>query len=113
MRRPMSYASWMSVDICDSIGRMALDVQVVAGDRVRIPEQRPGTATVISRYRKERAVLVHPDDFHRFQALDDFISAAIAAEPLELTDAAIAAHHAEERPGTPITDPGQLAELFG
>ncbi|MGH2947092.1 MAG: hypothetical protein ACRDPC_12680 [Solirubrobacteraceae bacterium] len=92
---------------------MALNVHVVPGDRVRIPDQRAGTATVISRYRKERAVLIHPDDFHRLQALEAFISAVIATESLEFSDTAIAAHRSEETPGAPITDPAQLAELFG
>jgi hypothetical protein len=103
----------MSSDMPIDLKTMALNVRIVAGDRVRIPDQKPGTATVISRYRKERAVLIHPDDFHRLQALDDFVAGAVTTEPLELSDAAIAAHRAEETPTTPITDPERLAELFG
>jgi hypothetical protein len=89
------------------------ELQKVPGDKVRIPDQRPGVAWVISRYSAERAVVMHPADFHRLEALDALLAEAAATDPLVFGDAAIAAHRAEETPGNPITDPAQLAALFG
>jgi hypothetical protein len=92
---------------------MAFELHPIPGDQVRVPDPVPGVATVVSRYRRERAVLLHPDDFHRLDALDALVTAAAATEPLALTDEAIAAHREEDAPGEPVTDPALLEELFG
>jgi hypothetical protein len=92
---------------------MALRLNALPGDKVRVPVLRRGEAAVISRYSQERAVLVHPDDFHRLEALDALLADAAATDSLDFSDAAIAAHRDEETPTEPITDPAQLDELFG
>ncbi len=38
---------------------------VVPANTVRVPDPDPGTATVVRRYRKNRAVVLHPDDYAR------------------------------------------------
>jgi len=92
---------------------MALELRRLPGDKVRVPDQRPGVVTVVSRYSSERAMVMHPSDFHRLEALDALLQDAAATDPIAFGDAAIAAHRAEETPGAPITDPAKLAALFG
>jgi hypothetical protein len=55
----------------------------------------------------------HPADFHRLEALDTLLADAATTDPIVFGDAAIAAHRAEESPGSPVTDPAPLAALFG
>ncbi len=91
---------------------VALTTKVVGGNEVRIPDPEAGEATVISRYGKERAMLIHPDDFHRLNDLDRFLEDASALEPITLSAEAVRAHVEEGTPGEPITDPAVLADLF-
>lgn len=91
---------------------MAFEVKPIAGDRVRVPDPRPGVATVVSRYRRERAVLLHPEDFHRLEALDALMAELGRLEPPAQSDAALRAHRDEDTPDAPITDPAVLDELF-
>ena len=92
---------------------MTLTAKVVSGNEVRIPDPQAGEVTVISRYGKERAMLIHPDDFHRLDELDRMLAEAAELPSLEPTHEALRAHLEEGTPGAPITDPAVLAELFG
>lgn len=92
---------------------MTFTVKVVSGNEVRVPDPQAGEVTVISRYGKERAMLVHPDDFHRLDELDRMLVEAGELVPLEPSPEALRAHLGEGTPGEPITDPAALAELFG
>lgn len=90
-----------------------MNTVTVASDQVRVPEVRVGTATAVRRYDKERAFVLHPDDFRRLTALEELAAAALESPPIELSDAAIAAHRDESAPGTTITDPDTLRALLG
>jgi PHD/YefM family antitoxin component YafN of YafNO toxin-antitoxin module len=68
---------------------------------------------VISRYGKERAVVIHPSDFSRLTQIEELLAAAAALEPITFSSEAVRAHTEEGTPGEPITDPAVLAELFG
>lgn len=92
---------------------MALSKRIVGGNQVRVPDPEPGEATVISRYGRERAMLLHPADFHRLSDVDRLLTDASRLEPLTLTAEAVGAHSEEDNPGEPVTDPAILAELFG
>jgi hypothetical protein len=92
---------------------MALATKVVSGNEVRVPDPQAGEVTVISRYGKERAMLIHPEDFHRLDELDRVLTEAATLEPLEPSPEALRAHREEGTPGEPITDPVVLADLFG
>jgi hypothetical protein len=84
----------------------------ISGNQVRVPDPRPGEATVISRYGKERAIVIHPSDFSRLNQIEDLLVAAAALEPITFSPEAVRAHAEEGTPGEPITDPAVLAELF-
>lgn len=92
---------------------MALRTKAVSGNEVRIPEPEPGEVTVISRYGRERAMLVHPADFHRLYDLDRLLGAASQLDPLVPSFDAVTAHREEDTPDSPITDAAQLAKIFG
>ena len=90
-----------------------LTARNVNGNEVRVPDPVPGEATVISRYGKERAIVLHPADFNRLSELEQLVTEAVTLEPIELSEEAIRAHVEEGTPGEPVTDPSVLAELFG
>jgi hypothetical protein len=92
---------------------MALKTRTVSGNEVRIPDPQPGEVTVISRYGKDRAMLVHPTDFGRLNDLDQLLVEVSRIELITLSEDAIRAHREEDTPGKPITDPALLAEIFG
>jgi len=92
---------------------MTLTAKVVSGNEVRVPDPQAGEVTVISRYGKERAMLIHPDDFHRLDELDRTLAEATELAPLKPSSEALRAHLEEGTPGEPITDPAVLAKLFG
>lgn len=92
---------------------MALKTRTVSGNEVRIPDPQPGEVTVISRYGRDRAMLIHPTDFGRLNELDQLLVEVSRIEPLSLSADAIRAHREEDTPGKPITDPALLAEIFG
>lgn len=92
---------------------MALATKAISGSQVRIPDPRPGEVVVISRYGKERAMLMHPADFHRLDDLDELLTAASQLESLAPSMDAVRAHREEDTPSEPITDPVLLAEIFG
>jgi hypothetical protein len=92
---------------------MSVRLKRIKGNAVRVPRTDPGEATVIERYGKERAIVLHPDDFHRLLELEQLAEDAAALEPIELSDEAIRAHREEGTPGEAVTDPAVLAQLFG
>lgn len=92
---------------------MPLTARKISGNEVRVPDPKPGEATVISRYGKERAIVLHPADFTRLNELEELLTVAAALKPIALSDEAIKAHAEEGAPGEPIIDPAVLAELFG
>jgi hypothetical protein len=92
---------------------MALRVKVIRGNEVRIPDPKLGEVAVISRYGKQRAMLVHPTDFDRLEHLDQLLTEVALLEPIVISPEAIRAHRDEDTPGEPITDPALLAEIFG
>lgn len=92
---------------------MVLTTKRVSGNEVRIPDPEAGEVTVVSRYGKERAMLIHPADFHRLNELDRFLEEASRLAPIARSAEAVRAHVEEGTPGEPITDPAVLAELFG
>lgn len=92
---------------------VTLTARRISGSQVRVPDPVPGEAAVISRYGKERAIVIHPSDFHRLAALERLIGTAAALDPIELSDEAILAHREEGAPGDSVTDPAVLADLFG
>ncbi len=92
---------------------MALTAKVLSGNEVRVPDPKVGEVTVISRYGKERAMLIHPDDFHRLDELDRMLAEVSDLAPLPPSREALRAHIEEGTAGEPITDPAKLAELFG
>ena len=92
---------------------MSFTERKIRGNEVRIPDPQPGEATVISRYGKERAIVIHPSDFNRLKETEQLLVEAAALEPIVLSREAMRAHSEEGMPGEPITDPAVLAELFG
>lgn len=91
---------------------MTLTAKVITGKQVRVPDPEAGEVTVISRYGKERAMVVHPDDFQRLNELDRLLAEASELPQGAPSAAALRAHREEGAPGEPITDPAALAELF-
>ncbi len=91
---------------------MTLTTKVITDKEVRVPDPEAGEVTVISRYGKERAMVVHPNDFQRLNKLDRLLAEASEFPPGAPSAAAFCAHHEEGTPGEPITDPAALAELF-
>ena len=85
----------------------------IDSNRTRIPPTTPGEVTVIERYGKARAIVLHPDDFHRMLEVERLAEDAARLAPLTLSEEAIRAHREEDAPGDPVTDPSILAELFG
>lgn len=91
---------------------MALVAKEITGNQVRIPEPEAGEVGVISRYGKERAMLVHPDDFRYFEELDRLLAEVSDLGPFKPSADALQAHIEEGTPGEPVTDPTLLDELF-
>lgn len=92
---------------------MSVRQKRMKSNEARIPRPEPGEATVIERYGKEQAIVLHPEDFHRFLELERLAEEAARLEPVSLSPEAIRAHREEGTPGEPVTDPAVLAELFG
>jgi PHD/YefM family antitoxin component YafN of YafNO toxin-antitoxin module len=93
--------------------RVPFTARKLSGNEVRVPDPVPGEATVISRYGKERAIVIHPSDFNRLNQVEELLTVAATLEPIALSEDAVRAHAEEGAPGEPITDPAVLAELFG
>lgn len=59
------------------------------------------------------AMLVHLDDFHRFDEFDRILAEVTELPSPGPTPEALRAHLEEGTPSEPITDPAALTELFG
>ena len=92
---------------------VALKTRTIGGNEVRIPDPQPGEVAVISRYGKERAMLMHPSDFNRLSQFEWLLAEVSQLEPVSLSEDAVRAHREADTPGEPITDPALLAEIFG
>lgn len=90
-----------------------MDIEVTGGDAVRIPDPKPGVATTVRRYREERAVILHPADFHRLAGVEQLVAELSSFEGIEPSAAAAEAHIDSDTPGAPITEAAALDELFG
>jgi hypothetical protein len=77
----------------------------------RVPAPPAGQAIALTRYAKEQAVVLNPQDFQRLATLD----AALAQENrIVPSDLAQRAHRQEERPATPaVEDPAQIKAILG
>lgn len=67
---------------------------------------------VYTRYDREKAVVVNPEDFHRLSALDHDLG-ELSHDDSGLTRVALEAHAIEDRPGTPVEDPVAIRALLG
>lgn len=90
-----------------------MKIESTQGDAVRIPKPRPGVATAVHRYREERAVILHPSDFHRLADVERIVTELSAFALIEPSATATSAHIDSDTPGSPVTDPAKLDELFG
>ncbi len=75
-----------------------------------MPVPPPGHAVMLTRYGKERSVVLNPEDFHRLTELDDALSEIEQITPSEL---ALRAHQLEDTPGHPIEDAEQIDQILG
>lgn len=77
----------------------------------RVPSPNEGTALIFTRYRSERAVVMHPNDFRRLTKIDEALDTCGAQTPI--SDLALRAHLAESTPGIPIEDPAEIKRRLG
>jgi len=77
----------------------------------RVPRVTAGTAITVTRYSEEKAVILHPDDFHRLVALDAALD-EVAQAP-GMSDLVLQAHRLEDQPGRPLEDPIAIRALLG
>lgn len=91
---------------------MTFETTSISGNEVRLPDPTPGQVTVIRRYGKERAMLIHPADFHRINDFDQLLTDVSGLKAITLSPDAVRAHREEDTPGQPIVDPVMLAEIF-
>ena len=78
----------------------------------RVPAVPPGRALVIVRYQQETAVVMNPEDFRRFEALDHDLDELTSAA-LEPSELALKAHELEEAPERPLEDADRLRAYLG
>ncbi len=70
-----------------------------------------GQAITFTRYEKEQAVVLNPQDFHRLAALDAALERDERTVPSGL---ALRAHAEEDRPAGPaVEDPAQIKQILG
>jgi len=109
----LSHDSEIVVRHPDKLLGVALKTRTIGGNEVRIPDPQPGEVAVISRYGRERAMLVHPVDFHRLSAFERLLAEVSQLDAISFSSDAVRAHREEDTPGEPVTDPALLAEIFG
>jgi hypothetical protein len=107
----------MSYDFGGTLPLVALARVVKPSDQVRVPEVPRGTAVVVTRYREEvaKVAVVNPQDLAMLERSHELIEALHElAEPVEPTDAELAAAAAAEgpRPEQPIEAPAQIAAIL-
>lgn len=92
---------------------MSLRLKKISANDVRVPRTDRGEATLVERYGKERAVVLHPEDYRRLCELEALVEEAARLAPVQLSEEAIRAHREEGTPDQPLTDVRALAKLFG
>jgi hypothetical protein len=80
---------------------------------LRLPAPAEGRALVVSRYGKEKAVVMNPRDFRRLAALDAALGAIQPTAALVLTPLVLVAHRLEDEPEEPVEDPAAIRKLLG
>lgn len=78
----------------------------------RVPDVSRGHAIIVTRYDRDRAVVLHPDDYRRLTALDEALAEVASARPLP-SEAALAAHAAEDELLGAVEDPQEIEKLLG
>ncbi len=78
----------------------------------RVPAVPLGTALVFTRYDEEKAVVLHPQDFHRLSALDHDLEELSSDRPA-LSELALKAHALGDTPGVAVEDPDAIKALLG
>lgn len=86
--------------------------EVTSSDSVRIPVPKQGVVTKVQRYKKDRAVIVHPSDFERLELLDSLLAEVSTAPPLRGSELADRLYIEESTPGGEITDAETVRRLF-
>ncbi|HEY7961585.1 MAG TPA: hypothetical protein VID29_06670 [Solirubrobacteraceae bacterium] len=89
-------------------------IEIESGS-VRVPEPVAGTATVVRRYRRPQAVILHPEDFQRLTQDSDLIGRLGRPTPLApATPLARKAHLLVETPGAeaPLLEDGEALEAL-
>ena len=89
-----------------------MDTTDVTSNEVRLPRPRRGVATRVTRYREDHSVILHPDDYRRFEALDELVAEACRLDRLLPSEIGVRIQR-EDRPDAPIEDPATLKRLFG
>jgi hypothetical protein len=88
-----------------------LETNRVTSNEVRFPRPSRGVGTRVTRYRDDYAVILHPDDFRQFEALDELVGEASRLDRLMPSEIG-ARVHLEDRPSRPIEDAAALKRLF-
>lgn len=89
----------------------ALRLEHREASSARVPAPPPGQALAFTRYEKEQAVVLNPQDFHRLAALD---AALEQDDRLVPSDLARRAHAEEDRPAGPaVEDPARIKTILG
>jgi hypothetical protein len=89
-------------------------VEIESGS-VRVPEPVAGTATVVRRYRRPQAVILHPADYERLLQDSEIVGRLGRAQPLTpATPLARKAHLLAETPGAeaPLLEDGEALEAL-
>lgn len=78
----------------------------IPANTVRVPGPEAGTATVVRRYREDRAVVLHPDDYARLIEDSRLVAFLGQVEPLPLATPLERKAHAR------ATTPGAEAQVL-
>lgn len=89
-----------------------METKKVTSNEVRLPRPSRGVATHVTRYGEDYSVILDPDDFRQFEALDELVSEASRLDRLMPSDVGVRVH-LEDRPSEPIEDAATLKRLFG
>ena len=76
-----------------------------------MPIAAPGAAILITRYGRNKAVVIHPHDFRRLSDLADDLAEATSHSAL-LSDLALTAHTLEDRPGATLESAAAIRSLL-
>jgi PHD/YefM family antitoxin component YafN of YafNO toxin-antitoxin module len=87
------------------------ETKLVDAASVRVPSVETGSAVVVTRYRKEQVVMLHPEDFHRLAELE--ASLDDIAAPIEASARSKQLHAQESYAQGPMEDPDALRAFLG